>query len=163
MTQQSATVATNQGKGKPFWLSKTFWVNILAIIAMVIQYFTGWVFPPIVQATALSVINLILRAITKHPIQWRSGGSSGNGKQILLIFLVPFLLGVSTMSTGCTSLHDVALRKPVRLITCEYEQYVKKDKALDAQDKRIRCNTAKLLREQVKAKPCPEGPKDGGQ
>ena len=140
-------------KKKPFWLSKTFWVNVLAIIAMIIQYFTGWAFDPVIQATGLSVVNIILRAITKHPLGWGKGGSA------MLVILVPIMAGAFITSTGCASLHDAALRKPVQLITCEYEGYVQKDKQLNPKDKAIRQHTAALLRKQVKAKPCP-GNKD---
>ena len=57
-------------EGKPFWLSKTFWVNVLAVIAFMVQYFTGWVMNPATQGLFLGLINLILRAVTKKPINW---------------------------------------------------------------------------------------------
>ena len=32
--------------GKAFWLSKTFWVNVLAGVAIVAQALWGWVMDP---------------------------------------------------------------------------------------------------------------------
>lgn len=48
--------------------SKTFWLNVLALIGFVVQFYTNWVLPPEWQAGALGVINLILRAVTKQPV-----------------------------------------------------------------------------------------------
>ena len=62
----------NNNEKKKFWLSKTFWLNILVIIAMIIQYFTGFVIDPGQQVIILGVINVILRAITKQPIDWET-------------------------------------------------------------------------------------------
>ena len=54
--------------GKPFWRSKTFWVNLIAVIGMMAQTQYGFVITPEEQAAILGVINLILRAVTKEPI-----------------------------------------------------------------------------------------------
>jgi len=54
--------------GKPFWRSKTFWVNIIAVIGIMTQTQFGFVISPEEQAALLGVINLILRAVTKEPI-----------------------------------------------------------------------------------------------
>ena len=55
---------------KAIWVSKTFWANLFAIAAMIVQSFTGWVLPPDWQATGLAVVNLILRIVTKQPVAW---------------------------------------------------------------------------------------------
>ena len=55
---------------KSIFLSKTFWVNLLALVAMVVQAFTAWVLPPEFQAMALTVVNFILRMMTKQPVEW---------------------------------------------------------------------------------------------
>lgn len=56
---------------KNFWESKVFWINVLAIIGFVVQYFvTDFVISPAIQASALAVINMILRFITKKEIVW---------------------------------------------------------------------------------------------
>jgi len=56
--------------GKKFWMSKTFWVNILAAAAMLAQMHVGFVVSPELQAMGLTVVNLVLRKITKEPVTW---------------------------------------------------------------------------------------------
>lgn len=57
---------------KKWWMSKTLWVNILAIIAFAIQTFTGvnWLSGEM-QATILGIINVFLRMVTKEKIIWK--------------------------------------------------------------------------------------------
>lgn len=51
--------------------SKTLWVNVLSVIAMVAQGITGKQILPIeYQGTALAVINIVLRLVTKQSIIW---------------------------------------------------------------------------------------------
>jgi len=52
---------------KKFWKSKTFWVNVLALIGCILF---GRELDPQVVAAVLIVINIILRAITKEPLSW---------------------------------------------------------------------------------------------
>lgn len=54
---------------KKFWQSKTFWVNILATIGIVVQTQTGFVIDPSIQAIGLSVVNTGLRLITKQGLE----------------------------------------------------------------------------------------------
>jgi len=58
-------------ENKKWFLSKTFWVNILAIAALIIQTQTGFVFSPEAQVSVLALLNIILRAVTKSPIEWK--------------------------------------------------------------------------------------------
>ena len=53
--------------GKKFYLSKTFWVNVIAIVGMVA---VGKEFDAETVAMILGGINLVLRLITKDPIVW---------------------------------------------------------------------------------------------
>lgn len=56
---------------KRFWASKTFWVNLLAGIALIAEGVTGYeAFPLEAQATVLAVANLILRMVTREPVSW---------------------------------------------------------------------------------------------
>lgn len=54
---------------KKFWESKTLWVNIIAMVALVIQAKYGFIIAPEEQAAGLVLINLVLRAITKKPLE----------------------------------------------------------------------------------------------
>ena len=58
-------------EGKKFWLSKTLWVNVLAIAALILQTYTGFVFSPEAQVSILGIINVLLRVVTKAPIEWK--------------------------------------------------------------------------------------------
>ncbi len=54
-----------------WYLSKTLWVNAIALVAMIAQGVTGHVLINMeLQATILGVVNMILRLITKKPIVW---------------------------------------------------------------------------------------------
>ena len=57
---------------KAFWKSKTFWVNLIAIIVFVIQmlWIKDFVIPVEIQGAILAVINFILRWATKEEIIW---------------------------------------------------------------------------------------------
>lgn len=56
--------------GKNIFKSKTFWLNALSIAGMLIQAKTGFIIDPTTQAIALSVVNTIIRTVTKEPITW---------------------------------------------------------------------------------------------
>jgi hypothetical protein len=61
----------NMETGKKFWTSKTLWVNIVAIIAMIVQFYKqDFILTPEIQFSILAVINIILRLITKEEIVW---------------------------------------------------------------------------------------------
>ena len=51
---------------KRWYTSKTLWLNLLAIVALVAQAEFGYVLDAEAQAALLAVINLILRIITKE-------------------------------------------------------------------------------------------------
>ncbi len=54
-----------------WWASRTLWVNVIAIVAMVLQGITGHVLISMeLQATILGVINMLLRLVTKTPVVW---------------------------------------------------------------------------------------------
>ncbi len=49
---------------KPWYLSKTLWVQVLALVGLAIQTKTGWVVDPAIQGGLLALVNLVLRAVT---------------------------------------------------------------------------------------------------
>ena len=56
-------------ESKPWYSSKTLWVNFIAFVALAIQSFgTGFVIGAEEQVGILAVLNIILRLITKQPI-----------------------------------------------------------------------------------------------
>ncbi len=57
-------------EAKKFWQSKTFWVNILSALGIVVQTKTGFVVDPATQAIGLTIVNGALRAVTKEPVSW---------------------------------------------------------------------------------------------
>jgi hypothetical protein len=88
--------------GKAFYLSKTFWVNLLAIGALILQSHTGFVLTPESQVSILAVINLILRAATNEPLTW--GNQGGRiAPPLALHLLMACLAGALLVSalSGC--------------------------------------------------------------
>ena len=55
---------------KRWYTSKTLWVNLLAIVALVAQAEFGYLLDAEAQAALLAIINLILRAITKKGLSY---------------------------------------------------------------------------------------------
>ena len=58
---------------KSMFTSKTFWVNVVALVAMIIQATTNSSILVSVetQASVLAFINIILRSITKDAVTWK--------------------------------------------------------------------------------------------
>lgn len=56
---------------KKWYLSKVVWVNVVATGAIIIQAVTGKeLVSPEIQLVVVSMINLVLRTITKENIIW---------------------------------------------------------------------------------------------
>lgn len=51
---------------KVWYRSKTLWVNLIAVVALIAQAQYGFVIAPAEQVGILAVINVILRAITNE-------------------------------------------------------------------------------------------------
>jgi hypothetical protein len=60
--------------GKKFWLSKTFWANVIALAAIIVQSYTGFVIEPEKQLALLGIVNVFLRFVTKEAIIWDDAG-----------------------------------------------------------------------------------------
>jgi len=53
---------------KPWYMSRTLWVNIIAIVVLVAQMQFGFEVDEEAELAILAVINLIMRIITKQPL-----------------------------------------------------------------------------------------------
>lgn len=85
--------------GKAWWKSKTLWVNLIAVGVFIVQMLTGFVVDVEAQAGILAVINLILRLITREPLDWGKNEDAGPG----LGRIVPLIL-VAVFFSGCATL-----------------------------------------------------------
>lgn len=57
---------------KKWYLSKTLWVNAIALAAIIVQSVTGNdLLGPEVQGGILAIINLILRVVTKEQLIYK--------------------------------------------------------------------------------------------
>jgi len=53
---------------KKWYTSKTVWINLIALSALVVQTQTGFIMTPEIQAMALTLVNLAVRAVTKQEL-----------------------------------------------------------------------------------------------
>ena len=63
-------VVEGQITGKKWYYSKTFWANIVAGVAVIVQVSYGFVFPVEYQMLVLSLINMGLRKISSGEVTW---------------------------------------------------------------------------------------------
>jgi hypothetical protein len=57
---------------KVWWSSKTLWLNFMALMATFLQLKYGLLLDAATQGIILSILNIILRMITKEPIELKS-------------------------------------------------------------------------------------------
>lgn len=93
---------------KPWYTSKTLWLNAIAVLALIIQSQANFVIDVEAQAGLLAFINLVLRLITKEPINWTgtSTDSASTNNQAGFASL-PLLLGMGLLClalAGCASI-----------------------------------------------------------
>ena len=72
MTAAAALATDSMGSvpGKPWYTSKTLWVNGITAVAIGLQMRYGYVASPDVQLLALAGVNMLLRKLTGEPIVW---------------------------------------------------------------------------------------------
>lgn len=56
---------------KKIYQSKTFWVNLIAIVAIMAQSKFGFIIDETIQVQLLGIINIGLRMITNQPVKWK--------------------------------------------------------------------------------------------
>lgn len=69
MTDEIEIEGEGEGKGKEWYKSKTVWVNVLTLVALLAQTQTGFIVSPDEQIGILAVINLILRIVTSQGLK----------------------------------------------------------------------------------------------
>lgn len=57
--------------GKPWWASKTLWVNFIAIANLVVRARFGYALKPEEEVLILGIINAVLRVVTREPLAWK--------------------------------------------------------------------------------------------
>lgn len=55
---------------KKIYKSKTFWVNLIALVALLLQLEYGLVVSAELQLTVLGLVNVVLRLVTKEQIEF---------------------------------------------------------------------------------------------
>jgi hypothetical protein len=53
---------------KTFYLSRTLWINAIAVAALIVQSKFGFIISAEEQIAVLAIINLIIRALTKEEL-----------------------------------------------------------------------------------------------
>lgn len=70
VTTAAADVMLSNAVGKKWYVSKTFWANVVAALALLAQIKYGFLITPELQAIGMSFINIGLRKFTNEPIIW---------------------------------------------------------------------------------------------
>jgi hypothetical protein len=70
ITEAVAEVIESEMTGKKWYYSKTFWVNIIAGVSIIVQSSYGLILPVEYQMIALSLVNMGLRKISSSAITW---------------------------------------------------------------------------------------------
>lgn len=70
VTAAALDVMLSNTVGKKWYVSKTFWANVVATVALGIQFKYGFVFGPEFQALLITGVNIVLRKFTNEPIIW---------------------------------------------------------------------------------------------
>ena len=83
---------------KGWFKSKTLWVNAIAFLAILIQSQTGFVIDLEAQGAILAVINVVLRMVTKEPLNWKKDKATNN---MISYILIPLLFLSPLIVQGC--------------------------------------------------------------
>ena len=70
----SEDVVQEEEKDKSFktiYRSKTFWVNLIAMVCFLIQHKYGYVIDEAMQMQILTVVNILLRTISSEGVSWK--------------------------------------------------------------------------------------------
>lgn len=101
---------------KTWYLSKTLWLNTLAAVFLIAQTRYGFVIDPEAQAGLLSLINIVLRAITKAPLDWSTPATFPGNREggfinrHILVAMFLMLAAVLLLLTGCATTKSAPLQ-----------------------------------------------------
>lgn len=91
---------------KPWYTSKTLWINTVAALALIVQSRTGFVIDAEIQAALLTIINIVLRVVTGQEVGWgKPTGSDGGDDSTSgpgLGAIVPLILCACLISACAT-------------------------------------------------------------
>jgi hypothetical protein len=88
-------------KTKTIWVSKTFWANLIAIVAIAVQEYTAYVIDLDIQIAALAIINMLLRMVTGKPVVW---SKKPDTTVIRAIILVCMIATAGAIGTACSTM-----------------------------------------------------------
>jgi len=106
---------------KTWYTSKTLWLNIIAGLALLLQSRYGFIIDPEAQAGILAVINLVLRAVTGQPIEWKAPTPPDAGfiRLPLMAVLLMVCLALGSLA-GCSTIrHATTTDTPETILTAQ--------------------------------------------
>jgi len=68
LTTAATAAILDDAVGKKWYVSKTVWINVIAAVSIFAQIKYGFIIDASTQALGLTLINLVLRKITKDPV-----------------------------------------------------------------------------------------------
>ena len=129
--------------GKSPLLSKTLWVNILAVVAMLVQGQTGFIIDAEAQIAILGVINLVLRAITREPLNWPSSKSQSGYSSLSLLHCLVGLCLLLTLVVGLAGCSTQTVKTSAKSLILTQQTVVAAAEAADSM-----CTAGTLNQEQ---------------
>ena len=63
-------VSDDKSNFKSIFKSKTFWVNVIALLGFIVQQRFGFIVDEAIQVQVLGLVNIGLRMLTKEPVNW---------------------------------------------------------------------------------------------
>ncbi|MDW3204553.1 MAG: hypothetical protein R8L07_03340 [Alphaproteobacteria bacterium] len=128
---------------KPFWASKTIWANVLSLIATIATVFgLDLGLTPEVQATIIagvvSIVNIVLRGVTKTGVTAGSGDPGGGRLQaspwmcFVAIFLTLWALAGCAGDAGTRAVTSLAIACDSYATVLQQLTFLRSEGALDA-------------------------------
>lgn len=130
---------------KPFWQSKTVWVQVLAVLSMFIPAVGAWVASnPVEFVAALAAVNTLVRFVTHGSVgifqdddsDGKKGGGSGGGALPLMIATAAGLSMAGGLLSSCVvgvdEKGDWTLRPDPRTVDAGFRYLIRQEEDEDA-------------------------------